>query len=328
MANGWAVGPLTEDEVTDIIGDDLWITARRFGVHQGFKTDEKGDYLLEPEDQRIPKIRQINDFGEIFANACTTIADKIPVAGVDAIANYAKMWADKILQGRESPTNEITVELKEGKQLRGTLHLEFRKGPVNLLGKCIDLEAAYKQCPVGASHARYSVFALKNPDTGATEFFIATALPFGASAAVHGFNRAAMAIDHMLHQYVGVPCAHYFDDFTVIVPEQAAKAATDLTEKFLELLGWDIEKSKEKPMDKSFVALGVNFDLGQALGKDPKIVVSNKKERIKDIVAKIREHLRRDEISAAEAAELRGKLVFSNSQTYGRMGALAYHCLG
>ncbi len=121
-----------------------------------------------------------------------------------AIANYAKMWADKIPQGRESPTNEITVELREGKQLRGTLHPEFRKGPVNLLGKCMDLGAAYKQCPVAASHARYSVFALKNPDTGATELFIATALPFGASAAVHGFNRAAMAIDHVLHQYVGV----------------------------------------------------------------------------------------------------------------------------
>ena len=75
-----------------------------------------------------------------------------------------------------------------------------------------------------------------------------------------------MAIDHVLHQYVGVQCTHYLDDFTVIVPEQAAKAVTDLTEKLLELLGWDIKKSKEKPMDKSFVALGVNFDLGPGPG--------------------------------------------------------------
>ena len=33
-------------------------------------------------------------------------------------------------------------------------------------------------------------------------------------------------------------------------------------------------------------------------------------------------------MSPAEATELRGRLIFSNSQTYGRMGALAYYQLG
>ena len=33
-------------------------------------------------------------------------------------------------------------------------------------------------------------------------------------------------------------------------------------------------------------------------------------------------------MKAAEATELRGKLIFSNSQTYGEMGALAYYQLG
>ena len=122
---------------------------------------------------------------------------------------------------------------------------------------------------------------LKNPDIGKVEFFLATALPFGASAAVHGFNRAAMSINHMVHEYVGVPCTHYFDDFTVIVPESVATAATELTEKFLDTLGWEVKKSKNKPMDSNFVALGVNFDLSHAIGDDSRIVVSNKEERVK-----------------------------------------------
>ena len=33
------------------------------------------------------------------------------------------------------------------------------------------------------------------PGHGKTDFFEANALPFGASAAVHGFNRAAMALE-------------------------------------------------------------------------------------------------------------------------------------
>ncbi len=328
VANGWAIGPMDEAEVTELIGDDLWITARRFGVLQGFKTDDNGDPLLDDQGEQIPRIRQIDDFSEHFVNVCTTIADKIPVAGVDSIANFAKIWADKIQEGRTSPGGTITMQLSSGRTIKGILHDEFRKGVTKLVGKCIDLESAYKQCPIAVAHSRYSIFALKNPDSGKVEFFLATALPFGASAAVHGFNRAAMAINHMVHEYVGVPCTHYFDDFTVIVPETVAAAATELTEKFLDTLGWEVKKSKNKPMDSDFLALGVNFGLSRAIDEDPRIVVANKEERIKDIVAKIHGFLRRDEISPAEAAELRGKLVFSNSQTYGRMGALAYYHLG
>lgn len=161
------------------------------------------------------------------------------------------------------------MQLSSGRTIKGILHDEFRKGVTKLVGKCIDLESAYKQCPIAVAHSRYSIFALKNPDSGKVEFFLATALPFGASAAVHGFNRAAMAINHMVHEYVGVPCTHYFDDFTVIVPETVAAAATELTEKFLDTLGWEVKKSKNKPMDSDFLALGVNFGLSRAIGEDP-----------------------------------------------------------
>ncbi len=305
-----------------------WIAARRFGVAQGFKTDDDGEYLLDDKGQKIPRIRQIDDFSEYFVNACTTVEDKIPVAGVDAIANHAKLWSDKIQQGRSDPNSVITMSLSNGEILRGALHEDFKHDDTKLVGKCLDLEPAYKQCPVVPAHARYSVFALKDPTTEAVEFFLVTALPFGATAAVHGFNRAAMALNHLAHHYAGIPCSHYFDDFTVIAPEELAEEIDGLAKQFFEILGWDVKKSKDKPMKEKFTALGVNFDLSQALGRDPKIIVENKEERIREIVGRIDHHLKIESISAAEAAELRGKLVFSNSQTSGRMGALAHHHLG
>ena len=61
------------------------------------------------------------------------------------------------------------------------------------MGKNLDLESAYKQLLVAPKHAHLAVFALKNPDTWKASFFKANALLFGASAAAHGFNRAAKA---------------------------------------------------------------------------------------------------------------------------------------
>ena len=68
------------------------------------------------------------------------------------------------------------------------------------------------------SHAHLSIVCIKNPTTGGVEFFEIPAMPFGVAAAVHGFNRVAVAIEAIVAKIVGVPCAHYFDDFTFLVP--------------------------------------------------------------------------------------------------------------
>ena len=307
---GWAEGPYSEQEISDILGDDLWVAARRFGIHQK------------------DKFRQIDDFSEYFVNACTTVENKIPVSGVDAIVNTAKFWSDKILEALASPSRTFAFHLSDGSIHHRALHEDFSREDTKLVGKCIALEAAYKQCAVSPAHARFSIFALRCPSDGLVKFFFARSLPFGAVAAVHGFNRAAMALNYLVHGFVGVPCTHYFDDFTIVVPQILGAEVDILTKKFFDILGWDIKESKDKPMADTFTALGVEVCLGDALGDDPQIRVENKKDRVAEICERISEHLEHDAMTPAEAAELRGKLVLSNSQTYGRFGALAYHHLG
>ena len=92
-----------------------------------------------------------------------------------------------------------------------------------------------------------------------------------------------MALNHLVHEYVGVPCTHYFDDFTVIVPETLASTVDLLTKRFFEVLGWDVKMAKDKPMDQEFTALGVEICLGEALGEDPNVTVKNKKERVDEV---------------------------------------------
>ena len=78
------------------------------------------------------------------------------------------------------------------------------------------------------SHQHLSVCALKDPESNQVRFFEMHALPFAATAAAHGFNRAAMALEHILTKVFGIPCTHYFDDLTFIGPDCVIPAVVDM----------------------------------------------------------------------------------------------------
>ena len=64
----------------------------------------------------------MDDFSEFFVNACTTTVDKVPVAGIDSIANHAKFWAEQILQAKDDPDHTVTATLSNGEVLYGIVH--------------------------------------------------------------------------------------------------------------------------------------------------------------------------------------------------------------
>ena len=98
--------------------------------------------------------------------------------------------------------------------------------------------------------------------------------------------------------------------------------------KVLGLLGWKIKGSKDKPNEPAFTALGVRFDLLATTVDHPRLVVSNKPSRIKELRNQIKQILENQHLRPTEAAQLRGRLVFANSQTFGKMGAVAFNELG
>ena len=143
-----------------------------------------------------------------------------------------------------------------------------------------------KACPLP-----FGFFGLKNPETNGVEFFTCNALPFGASAAVHGFNRAASAIEAVLVQIFGVPCTHYFDDFTCVVPGCLAKRMLEIAKGALDRLGWSVKDDKDLPWSQSFTAIGVVFDKKEMVSDQPSVIVSNKLERVRELVSDITRYL-------------------------------------
>ena len=81
------------------------------------------------------------------------------------------------MQGREHPYNIVTVTLSDGTRLAGELHADFMDPKINLMGTCLDLEPAYKQCPVHPADHHCAIFALKDPQTGKIEFFQMNSVP-------------------------------------------------------------------------------------------------------------------------------------------------------
>ena len=51
-----------------------------------------------------------------------------------------------------------------------------------------------------------------------------------------------MALNYLMHENVGNPCTHYFDDYTIIVPEILGNQADELTGQFLKEFGWEVER--------------------------------------------------------------------------------------
>ena len=112
------------------------------------------------------------------------------------------------------------------------MHEDFLTGDQKLKGACLDLGSAYKQCPVHPADHHCAIFAPHNPDSEETGHFRMNSLPSGATAAVHGFNRAAEAINTLIRSYVQVPCTNCFDDFTIIGPEGVIGKMVKFTKKF------------------------------------------------------------------------------------------------
>ena len=95
------------------------------------------------------------------------------------------------------------------------------------------------------------------------------ALPVGASAAVHNFNRAAQAIEAILVRIFGIPCTHYFDDFTFDIPSCLCDVVTKGIRDVLGGLGRGIKEGKGNAFSSEFEALGVTFDTRNAAAMVP-----------------------------------------------------------
>ena len=264
------------------------------------------------------KVRPIDDFSESFVNSTVRSKEKVDLVNVDDIAAVCKMW-HKILDG----DGDIRVALSTGRILKGSRDPAHSTGEP-LVGKCFDLEAAYKQFPIAEADRGVSVIAVTDEKApGGIAYFLARALPFGASGSVFGFNRAARAFQKCIVGLLGLPILNYFDDYPIILPKGVAAVADDAIKQLADLLGWSL-KGGEKDLDfaEEFKVLGVAMNVGSVIS-ERRLTVRNTDTRKKNLAQQFAEILEEGRLGPALASQLVGRIGFASSQLFARSGSAA-----
>ena len=178
-----------------------------------------------------------------------------------------------------------------------------------------DVASAYRHVPT--ADPRWTVVALLGPD-GEPEYFTLPGFNFGLRAAVPQFNRVTEAVTAIARRLLGVVCTHYFDDFAVVEPRDVAANGQAVLGALLVAIGMPFAPKKHVPTAEVFVFLGVESNLTGAPGGEVSMRVTQ--ERIDSIVDQCVAILEAGAMASAEASRLAGRLYFTLTWAFGRVG--------
>ncbi len=113
------------------------------------------------------------------------------------------------------------------------------------MGRTFDLAAAYKQLAVSPDQGFVRVLTACDPGRKVLAFFIISALPFGATSSVYGFNRVAKSLWHIMVS-LGSIWVTQFDAYLNVEMEELANNSPSFMEFILHALGWNYAMAKRQ----------------------------------------------------------------------------------
>ncbi|CAE7204871.1 car [Symbiodinium sp. CCMP2592] len=261
----------------------------RFGVLQGH-TDEG------------PKVRPIDNYLTSQVNSSVTQVEQVSVHTIDVVAGMLGCWLNEwFMSGRPEHSAPVC--------------------------KAWDLRTAYKQLPLSDSSFELdSFFILFNIEESGGEVYKQRVLPFGSTASVTSFIRAAYALWKLGAVSLYLVWSEYFDDYLSVSGAACAKHCNFVITMFFQLLGWEVSKDKELDYDAMCVVLGVQINLKDA--KLGLIFLENTAKRKKEALDDISRALSTGLLDPSESEKLRGRLQFASCQIFGRRPKASLKLLG
>ena len=293
----WLSGPYSAKQITEAVGDSSWPASRRFGLAQNGKLRVIDDYTI----------------GEV--NLTYAAQEKLSLRGLDGIVSISRALASAA-----RPDGSLCVVDCTGFKHTGVLHPEFSvPESKQLVGRCLDLKSAYRQLALNPEQSRFSVVAVYCPQSKTAKFFLQHALPFGARSSVIFFNRFAKGLKCVGLRGLGLLWDQYFDDFPHVALKKVSAISKSASECFLNLLGVDFARDEKKRKDfaASFSALGALVDFSPLAELD-RFHVCNKPDRVAQLDEIIRDIVRSKKLPRQVALSLRGKLIYADSNVFGK----------
>jgi hypothetical protein len=198
--------------------------------------------------------------------------------------------------GRAARTNEclsqhetISCESASFPSLVASLFAEHWPSgvlPSGLVHSTDDVELAYRR--MAARDPGTTVVVLYDTHVGGARFFLMPGHNFGLTSAVLSWNRHSQLVAAIARRVFGVPCAAYFDDYSIAGPSWAAASSKRVLRMLHEHLGIPLaEGLKDVPPRHVNAFLGVVTDLSQC----GMAVMRSKPERVARLMEAAREAL-------------------------------------
>ncbi|CAE7257882.1 unnamed protein product [Symbiodinium sp. CCMP2592] len=212
--------------------------------------------------------------------------------------------------------------------LRRALELCGGKATCGWLGRTYDLQAAYRQFGISSVARELLRIVVNKPGAEQPILLGANSLPFGAVGSVAGFLRLSMAIWTLGLVGLELCWSAYYDDFPTVTSEPLLENRSSCVDRMFRLIGLDYatEGKKAPQFASCFAALGVQVDLQQA--QSGSIVIGHTDARKEELTACIDSILADCSMTSKEAEKLRGRLVFFEGFTFGRVAQVAVKHVG
>ena len=154
------------------------------------------------------------------------------------------------------------------------------------------------------------------------------ALPFGAVGSVAGFLRISHALWFIGAAALGLCWTAFYDDFSVLAREELLHSTSSACELLFRLLAIDFADSGKKavPFSSNFKMLGLVVNTMNSV--DGSITITRTDERKRELVVAMTTLLNEGSLSPKEAEKLRGRMVFFEGYTFGRIANAAVKSLG
>ena len=243
------------------------------------------------------KTRLIDDFAASGVNGTVTVFEAPVLRTIDIAAALVSIWFERC--------SDMNVDSS----------LETRT---------FDLKSAYRQVALSEAGRAKAFIKVYCPETKEGKLFQCQVLPFGATRSVHPFLRLARAIWWIGVRACKILWTSFYDDYIVFTSPELSKSTECTVTMLLRLLGWEFAESGKKAgvFGPTCEALGVLIDLGESARGI--CHVANTANRISELAADLTQVLDEGAITKSQAQRLRGRMLFAESQLFGRC---ARNCL-
>ena len=232
------------------------------------------------------------------------VVQKNKVRGCDSATTNMINQVTKITEKLQLPSTDTNVAA-----LR---MLKSIKPDEELAGWVLDERKAYRQVAIRPDHRKFSVICLKNPKSGAPNFFIMVGHSFGLVSAVYNYNCRSAAINEFLVSLFGLVAFSFYDDKYGFEPKSTVESARLVAESVHFWLGARFDQKKLQ-LSEAPTILGVTYNLSA-------MQLEIKADRKEEIANEIDAILTSGLLDPGSAGKLKGKLMFGSSQLWGKVG--------